>query len=89
MLNLTIGPVMCSDAVRTVGSEQVPYCRTPEFSNTMFENERLMLKFVKAPEGSRVAFMTNSSTGSMEAVVMNCFDGSDKSSCYRRWQLWP
>lgn len=78
MLNFTVGPVMCSDEVRAVGGEQVPYFRTPEFSNIMFENEQLMLKFAKAPVGSRVAFMTNSSTGSMEAVVMNCFNDSDK-----------
>lgn len=78
MLNFTVGPVMCSDEVRAVGGEQVPYFRTPEFSALMFENERLMLKFAKAPEGSKAAFMTNSSTGSMEAVVMNCFDGSDR-----------
>lgn len=77
MLNFTVGPVMCSDEVRAVGGEQVPYFRTPEFSNLMFENEKLMLKFAKAPEGSKAAFMTNSSTGSMEAVVMNCFDSSD------------
>ena len=77
MLNFTVGPVMCSDDVRAVGGEQVPYFRTPEFSNIMFENEQLMLKFAKAPEGSRAAFMTNSSTGSMEAVVMNCFDVTD------------
>lgn len=78
MLNFTVGPVMCSDEVRAVGGEQVPYFRTPEFSAVMLENERMMLKFAKAPEGSRAAFMTNSSTGSMEAVVMNCFDGTDK-----------
>lgn len=78
MLNFTVGPVMCSDEVRAVGGEQVPYFRTQEFSNIMFENEQLILKFAKASKGSRVAFMTNSSTGSMEAVVMNCFDGSDK-----------
>ncbi len=78
MLNFTVGPVMCSDEVRAVGGEQVPYFRTPEFSAVMFENEQLMLKFSKAPDGSRVAFMTNSSTGSMEAVVMNCFNDSDK-----------
>lgn len=78
MLNFTVGPVMCSDEVRTVGGEQVPYFRTPEFSNLMFENELLMLKFAKAPERSKVAFMTSSATGSMEAVVMNCFDESDK-----------
>lgn len=78
MLNFTLGPVMCSDEVRAVGGEQVPYFRTPEFSQMMIENERLILEFSKAPRGSRTVFMTNSSTGSMEAVVMNCFDTSDK-----------
>ncbi len=78
MLNFTVGPVMCSEEVRTVGGEQVPYFRTSEFSELMLENERLMLKFAKAPQGSKVAFMTNSSTGSMEAVVMNCFTLEDK-----------
>ena len=78
MLNFTIGPVMCSDAVLEVGREQVPYFRTPEFSKLMLENEQFMLKFAKAPNGSKAAFMTNSSTGSMEAVVMNFFDDSDQ-----------
>lgn len=78
MINFTVGPVMCSNEVRAVGGEQVPYFRTQEFSNLMFENEQLMLKFSKAPEGSKVVFMTNSSTGSMEAVVMNCFAATDK-----------
>lgn len=78
MLNFTVGPVMSSDKVRTVGGEQVPYFRTPEFSAIMLENENLMLKFAKAPKDSKVLFMTNSSTGSMEAVVMNCFNESDK-----------
>ncbi len=78
MLNFTVGPVMCSDEVCAVGGEQVPYFRTPEFSAVMFENEQLMLKFAKAQAGSKAAFMTNSSTGSMEAVVMNCFSDSDK-----------
>ena len=73
MLNFTVGPVMCSDEVCAVGGEQVPYFRTPEFSALMLENEQLMLKFSKAPTGSKAVFMTNSSTGSMEAVVMNCF----------------
>ena len=77
MLNFTVGPVMCSNEVRAVGGEQVPYFRTPEFSELMLENENLMLKFAKAPADSRVAFMTNSSTGSMEAVVMNCFSAAD------------
>ncbi len=78
MLNFTVGPVMCSEEIRAVGGEQVPYFRTSEFSDVMLENERLMLKYAKAPEGSKAVFMTNSSTGSMEAVVMNCFAESDK-----------
>lgn len=78
MLNFTVGPVMSSDMVREVGAEQVPYFRTTEFSNLMFENEKLVLKFAKAPKEAKTAFMTNSSTGSMEAVVMNCFDDADK-----------
>lgn len=78
MLNFTVGPVMCSDEVRAVGGEQIPYFRTLEFSKLMLENEQMILKFAKAPKGARTAFMTNSSTGSMEAVVMNCFDERDK-----------
>lgn len=78
MLNFTVGPVMASEIVCAIGGEQVPYFRTPEFSELMLENEKLMLEFAKAPANSRVAFMTNSSTGSMEAVVMNCFTALDK-----------
>lgn len=78
MLNFTVGPVMCCADVCAIGGEQVPYFRTQEFSNLMFENERLMLKFAKAPDGAKAVFMTNSSTGSMEAVVMNCFTQEDK-----------
>ena len=77
MLNFTIGPVMSSEEVCAVGSEQVPYFRTPEFSEMMLQNEQYILKYAKAPEGSRAVFMTNSSTGSMEAVVMNCFSETD------------
>lgn len=78
MLNFTVGPVMSSDEVRAVGGEQVPYFRTPEFSALMLENEQFMLKFSKAPNGAKAVFMTNSSTGAMEAVVMNCFTEDDK-----------
>ena len=78
MLNFTVGPVMSSDVVRSIGAEQVPYFRTPEFSSIMLENERLMKKFAKAGEDARVVFMTGSGTASMEAVVMNVFDKNDK-----------
>jgi len=78
MLNFTVGPVMSSEEVRSIGAEQVPYFRTAEFSATMLENEKYMLEYAKAPEGSKAVFMTCSSTGSMEAVVMNCFSKEDK-----------
>ena len=42
MLNFTVGPVMSSEKVCEIGGEQVPYFRTPEFSDIMLENERLM-----------------------------------------------
>ena len=78
MLNFTIGPVMSGETVLAIGAEQVPYFRTAEFSETMLDNERLVRKFAKASDNSRVLFMTCSSTGSMEAVVMNCFTSEDK-----------
>ncbi len=78
MLNFTVGPVMSSEAVRAVGAEQVPYFRTPEFSQVMLENERLVRKFAKAEEKSRVIFITGSGTASMEATVMNVFTSKDK-----------
>lgn len=78
MLNFTVGPVMSSEAICAIGAEQVPYFRTAEFSATMKENETLMTQFTKAPEGSRVVFITGSGTASMEATVMNVFTPADK-----------
>ena len=78
MLNFTVGPVMSSEEVLSIGAEQVPYFRTAEFSAVMLENEKYMLEYTKAPGNSRAVFMTCSSTGSMEATVMNCFSKDDK-----------
>ena len=69
---------MSCDAVRAIGEEQVPYFRTAEFSETMKENEKLVKKFAKAPEGARVVFITGSGTASMEATVMNVFTPADR-----------
>ena len=78
MLNFTVGPVMSSDAVRAIGGEQVPYFRTSEFSQIMFENEALVKKFAKAAPTSRVVFITGSGTAAMEATIMNTFTPDDK-----------
>ena len=79
MLNFTVGPVMSSEAVRAIGAEQVPYFRTAEFSELMLENEKLIKKFAKASEDSRVVFITGSGTASMEATVMNTLTKEDKA----------
>ena len=78
MLNFTVGPVMSSNIVCSVGAEQVPYFRTPEFSEVMLENEKYIKKFAKASEESRTIFITGSGTASMEATVMNAFSSKDK-----------
>ena len=78
MLNFTVGPVLSSDIILSIGAEQIPYFRTPEFSAMMRENETLMLEFAKAPKGSRVVFLTGSGTAGMEAAVMNLLTPKDK-----------
>ena len=78
MLNFTVGPVMSSKEILEIGGQQIPYFRTSEFSEVMFENEKLMNKFAKAPTDSRTVFITGSGTAAMEAAVMNVFDEHDK-----------
>lgn len=79
MINFTVGPVQANQRILEIGREQVPYFRTPEFSNIMLENERLMLKFAKAPMGAKAVFITGSGTASMEAVVVNTLTNKDKA----------
>lgn len=79
MINFTVGPVQSGETVREIGKEQVPYFRTPEFSEIMLENERLMCRFTGAPEGSRAVFLTGSGTASMEAAVINTLTPKDKA----------
>lgn len=79
MINFTVGPVQSSDEVLKIGSEQVPYFRTSEFSELMFENERLIKNFVRAGNDSRVVFLTSSGSGGMEATVMNTLTSEDKA----------
>lgn len=78
MINFTVGPVMSSKEILKIGGQQIPYFRTSEFSEVMFENEKLMSKFAKAPIDSRTVFIAGSGTAAMEAAVMNVFDGHDK-----------
>ncbi len=78
MLNFTVGPVMSCDEVLEVSGKSAPYFRTPEFSEIMKENEKMMMELLSAPKGSRVAFLTASGTGAMESAVMNILNDKDK-----------
>lgn len=78
MINFTVGPVQMDKETRAMGKNQIPYFRTPEFSATMKENEKIMCSFFDAPKNSRCIFMTGSGTASMEASVMNFFTAKDK-----------
>ncbi|MBP5441385.1 MAG: alanine--glyoxylate aminotransferase family protein [Fibrobacter sp.] len=79
MINFTVGPVQSSDAVRAIGAEQVPYFRTAEFSELMLENERLVKKFAKASDDSKVVFITGSGSAGMETAIMNTLTPADKA----------
>lgn len=79
MINFTVGPVQSSDAVRAIGAEQVPYFRTADFSELMLENERLIKKFAKATDDSRVVFITGSGSAGMETAIMNTLTPADKA----------
>lgn len=78
MINFTVGPVQMDEQTRIIGSDQIPYFRTPEFSSIMKENEDILCKLFDAPKQSRVIFLTGSGTASMEGGVMNFFTPKDK-----------
>lgn len=79
MINFTVGPVQSNETILSIGSEQVPYFRTSEFSNLMLENEHLIKKFAKATEDSRVIFITGSGSAGMETAIMNSLSKKDKA----------
>lgn len=78
MLNFAVGPVMMDQDILDIGSKQIPYFRTDEFSKMIIENEVLLKKFLNAKESSRVVFLTGSGTAAMEATIMNVFTEQDK-----------
>lgn len=78
MLNFTVGPVMSHKEILEVSGMHTPYFRTSEFSDIMFENEEMMLKYLNAPEDSKCVFLTTSGTGGMEACVSGLLTKNDK-----------
>lgn len=79
MINFTVGPVQSYENILAIGSEQVPYFRTGEFSQLMLENEQLLKKFAKTSQDSRVVFITGSGSAGMETAIMNTLNKNDKA----------
>lgn len=74
----TVGPAEMYPNTLQIRSQEVPYFRTPEFSDIMLENQNLLKKIMYAPDDSRVVFLTASGSAAMEATVINCFSQKDK-----------
>ncbi|MBE5885004.1 MAG: alanine--glyoxylate aminotransferase family protein [Lachnospiraceae bacterium] len=66
------------EETRVVRGKQLPYFRTPEFSDMMLEADELLKKMISAQQGAKTIYLTASGTGAMEATIMNCFDEKDK-----------
>lgn len=74
----TIGPTQMRKEIMEVGGKLIPYFRTPEFSNSMLDSDRLLKKFMNAGKGAQSIYLTCSGTGAMEAAIINCFTEKDK-----------
>ncbi len=61
-------PSNIEEDILALGSNQVPYCRTPEFSSLVKENEAWLLNFLGCRDG-RVIPLTASGTGAMDALI--------------------
>ena len=73
----TVGPTQMRQEVLDVRHQQVPYFRTTEFSKIMLDSDRLMKKFMNAPESYKSIYLTASGTGALEATIMNCMNEND------------
>lgn len=76
-INFAVGPVHVPSEILNVGREDVPYFITPEFHALMQENEALLLKYLNAPQNSKVALITSSGSGAMDASVVSLFNKND------------
>ena len=73
----TVGPTQMRQEILDVRHQQVPYFRTTEFSEVMLDSDRLLKKFMNAPESYKSIYLTASGTGALEATIMNCMNETD------------
>ena len=74
----SMGPVAMFPSTLEVASRQVPYFRTPEFSQLMLETDSLFKRCLGAADDARIMYLTASGTAAMEATLFNCFDSRDR-----------
>lgn len=74
----TVGPVEMYPETLGMGDKQLPYFRTSEFSEIMYNIQKNLLFALGAPENSKLAILTASGTGAMEAAVCNALTKDDK-----------
>ena len=74
----TVGPVMMYPDTLEQSGRQLPYFRTDDFSRIMLDSERILKRLLDAGDDYKVAFLTASGTGAMEAAVSCLLTPSDK-----------
>lgn len=63
-------PGIINQEILDIGSEQIPYMRTSEFSDINKESEKLLLELIGCTNGRTIIY-TGSGTGAMAAVIEN------------------
>ncbi|HCB95259.1 MAG TPA: aspartate aminotransferase [Ruminococcus sp.] len=74
----TIGPTQSFDVVLKEKNKLIPYFRTDDFSQVVYDVTDKLQKMMFAPDGSKTIVLTASGTAAMEAAVMNVFSDKDK-----------
>lgn len=74
----TVGPTQMFDDTLKVGSQQLPYFRTNEFSNIVLKSVEKMKKLLNCNDDDHVLYITGSGSAAMESVISNSFDSNDK-----------
>ena len=73
----TLGPVEMFPYSLEKAGRQIPYFRTPDFSEVVLDCERMIKELAGASEEDKVVLLTCSGTGAMEAAILNCLTEKD------------
>lgn len=74
----TMGPVQMQEDILQLGSKQLPYFRTEEFSEINRKVCENIKELIGADREDSAYLLTCSGSGAMEAAITSCFDEKDK-----------